>query len=201
MFLTNLLTKHRRYVKRANQSLSKIDSLLKTLQVRPSPPEALVQAYLIHIGDRSEANFKKILELKGTRKQEQASLLDLFKAHCGAPNYAKLPENGNILTSLQLTTTSQGSSGIAAATTAIGAPKFDASTFGSALMNVAREGVDRFGSPSLGASSAQEFGGPASADGGSAGGSNLNENLKNIGKFFRRDVGGRFGRTNTADGK
>jgi hypothetical protein len=122
-------------------------------------------------------------------------LLDLFKAHCGAPNYAKLPENGNILTNLHLNAPPQGPSGIAAATTVIGAPKFD---FGSALMNVAREGVDRFGSPSLGNSSTQEFGSPV--DGQSVGG-NLNENLKNIGKFFRRDVGGRFGRTNTSETK
>lgn len=158
-----------------------------------------MQAYLIHIGDRSETNFKKILELKGTRKQEQASLVDLFKAHCGAPNYAKLPDNVKWLTEIQLIASSQGPGGIAVAT-AIGAPKFDASTFGSALMNVAREGVDRFGSPSLGTSSSQEFGSPT-GDGQSAGGSNLNENLKNIGKFFRRDVGGRFGRTNTSEGK
>ncbi|KAE9986575.1 hypothetical protein EG328_002478 [Venturia inaequalis] len=188
------------YAKRATISLSKIDSLLKTLQVRPSPPEALVQAYLIHIADRSETNFKKILELKGTRKQEQASLLDLFRAHCGAPAYTKLPENGNILTNLQLNAAAQTSSGIG---TASAAPKFDASTFGSALMNVAREGVDRFGSPGLGggtSSSTPDSGnnGSVHADGGT---SQLNENLKNIGKFFRRDVGGRFGRTNTSEGR
>lgn len=166
----------------------------------------MVQAYLIHIADRSETNFKKILELKGTRKQEQASLLDLFRAHCGAPAYTKLPENGNILTNLQLNAVAQTSSSIGATTTT--APKFDASTFGSALMNVAREGVDRFGSPSLGG--AAGFGGTSNStleSGGNGGGyadggtSQLNENLKNIGKFFRRDVGGRFGRTNTGDGR
>lgn len=70
-------------------------------------------------------------------------------------------------------------------------------------MNVAREGVDRFGSPGLGggtSSSTPDSGnnGSVHADGGT---SQLNENLKNIGKFFRRDVGGRFGRTNTSEGK
>lgn len=69
-------------------------------------------------------------------------------------------------------------------------------------MNVAREGVDRFGSPGLGgtSSSTPDLGnnGSANADGGT---SQLNENLKNIGKFFRRDVGGRFGRTNTSEGR
>lgn len=149
---------------------------------------------MIHIADRSENNFKKILELKGIRKQDQASLLDLFRAHCGAPSYAKLLETGTILTNLQLNPAAQGPNSAIAATTA---PKFDASTFGSALMNVAREGVDRFGSPSLGSSSSPDPG-SANADGGT---SQLNENLKNIGKFFRRDVGGRFGRSNTSDGR
>jgi len=194
------------YVKRANQSMSKIDGLLKTLQVRPSPPEALVQAYLIHIADRSEVNFKKILELKGIRKQEQPTLVDLFNAHCGASSYATLPANSPLLTPLQITTVPAASSSIGslnAAATSMGTPKFDAATFGSALMNVAREGVDRFGSPSLGNNSA---GGRGSLDGGSPSsahpgegqgvGGNLNENLKNIGKFFRRDTVGfaRFGR-------
>lgn len=81
------------------------------------------------------------------------------------------------------------------------APKFDAATFGSALMNVAREGVDRFGSPGLGQSSghtrndSDTTNSPMSAD-GPMGGSNLNENLKNIGKFFRRDPAsfGRWGK-------
>jgi hypothetical protein len=184
-----------RYVKRANQSMSKIDGLLKTLQVRPSPPEALVQAYLIHIADRSDANFKKILDLKGIRKQEQSTLIDLFNAHCGATSYANLPANSTFLTPLQITSAPQTSSSLKDATS-MGTPKFDAATFGSALMNVAREGVDRFGSPALG-TSVSDTGSPASAyqnEGGQ--GSNLNENLKNIGKFFRRDTGafGRFGR-------
>ena len=69
------------FVKRVNQSMTRIDPLLKTLQVRPSPPEGLVQAYLIHIADRSDANFRKILELKGVRKQDQAHLLELFAIH------------------------------------------------------------------------------------------------------------------------
>ena len=68
------------FTKRVNASFLKIDALLKTLQVRASPPEALVQAYLIHIADRSEANFRRILELKGLRsKQEQNYLIELFQ--------------------------------------------------------------------------------------------------------------------------
>src|SRR5947207_1677528 len=69
------------YVKRVNQSMGRLDPLLKTLQVRPSPAEGLVQAYLIHIGDKSEINFKKILELKGVRKLDQPHLVELFQIH------------------------------------------------------------------------------------------------------------------------
>jgi hypothetical protein len=200
------------FVKRATQSTSKIDSLLKTLQVRPSPPEALVQAYLIHIADRSDTNFRKILELKGIRKQEQNLLVDLFNAHCMSANNASLPASSAFLTPLQLTAASHagGNSGSSArdtmSTPGLSGGRFDAATFGTALINVAREGVDRLGTPTLGSSSS---GAESASAGGMAGGgggtgsqsaeghaaTNLNENLKSFGKFFRREGGfGRFGR-------
>jgi hypothetical protein len=78
--------------------MSKIDPLLKTLQVRPSPPEALVQAYLIHIADKSDTNFRKILDLKGIRKAEQTQLLDLFSAFRASPNHENLVQNSPFLT-------------------------------------------------------------------------------------------------------
>lgn len=198
------------FTKRSQTSMSKIDHVLKTLQVRPSPPEALVQAYLIHIGDRSEPNFRKILELKGIRKQDHASLIDLFNAHCGSPNYANLPASSPLITPLNVSAGTQGGSAIAGLKEK--STTFDPTTFGSAIMNAAREGVDRFGSPSLGGSSStmggslQQHGRQESlsatmspvGDGGATAG--LNENLKNIGKFFRRDVGGfGFGRSNVGD--
>ncbi|OCK74184.1 vacuolar protein sorting-associated protein-like protein 53 [Lepidopterella palustris CBS 459.81] len=194
------------FVKRVNQCMAKVDPLLKTLQVRPSPPEALVQAYLIHIADRSDTNFRKILELKGIRKQEQASLVDLFAAFRAAPSNENLIQNSPLLTPLQITS-AHASTSIASLSnaTSMGTPslaggRFDPSTFGSAIMNAARDGVDRFGSPALGASSTTSPGGvfqPQQGEIHTGPAANLNENLKNIGKFFRRDVGsfGRFGRS------
>ena len=197
-----------RFVKRANTSMSKIDQVLKTLQVRPSPPEALVSAYLIHIGDRSETNFRKVLELKGIRKQDHSSLVDLFNAHCGSPNYANLPASSPLLTPLNVQAPAQGAGAIAGLKEK--STTFDPTTFGSAIMNAAREGVDRFGSPSLGVGASTMGGATHSrqesltmspvGDGVTAAG--LNENLRNIGRFFRRDAGARFGRgTPTVDGK
>jgi hypothetical protein len=182
------------FIKRVNQSMSKIDPLLKTLQVRPSPPEALVQAYLIHIADKSDTNFRKILDLKGLRKAEQTQLLDLFSAFRASPNHEGLVQNSPLLTPLQIgAPPGIGSLGNAVGGTPnLGGGRFDPAGLGNMLVNAARDGVDRFGSPAPGTQ--QQAG--AAADGGA----NLESNLKNIGKFFRRDVGGfrGFGRSEDA---
>lgn len=238
--LTNLLpgTPPPLFLKRVNAAFNKIEPLLKTLQVRPSPPEALVQAYLIHIADLSDVNFRKILDLKGIRtKSDQTHLVELFQMHKLSPRYKdSLVEKSPLLTSLNLGASSSATGGqlsapagalhnlsalgnsAAASLSTANLPaniKFDASGLGTAI-------IDRFSSPSLGAprdgtqsppaaTSTNPFGAPtpgltvtaamAGPDGGFSGaeaGAKLNENLKNIGKFFKRDLGsfsgiGRFG--------
>ena len=200
--------------------------------MQPSPPEALVQAYLIHIADRSNANFRKILDIKGIRsRQEQNHLVELFQIHKASDRHApNLTSNNPILSILQTSSagsssatssTSQGGLSLStAAAASIGASnlptRFDPSTLGSAIISAAKDGVDRFGTPlgdargnSISSASAAASGPPSSsstpapagqaqgsADGGGSSGP-LNDNLKNIGKFFRRDLGGfggRFGR-------
>ncbi|KAK8133309.1 Vps53-like protein [Apiospora kogelbergensis] len=99
------------YLKRVNAAMTRIDPLLKTLQVRPSPPEGLVQAYLIHIGDRSDTNFKKILELKGVRKQDHGHLLELFTIHRDGAGHDKLAQQSPLLTPL-LSANGLGSGGL-----------------------------------------------------------------------------------------
>ena len=200
------------YLKRVSQSMAKIDPLLKTVQVRPSPPEALVQAYLIHIGDKSDTNFRKVLELKGIRKQDQPSLVELFHAHRDSPRNEHLPQSSPLLTSLQIqgSAGSHGGAGLGSISisSAAGMPstsslpaRFDPSTFGSALMSAARDGVDRFGTPILGGGGSSNtpsgaMSPPQGNEGHAAAAAHLNDNLRNIGKFFKRDLGsfgGRFG--------
>ncbi|RAH70684.1 putative GARP complex subunit Vps53 [Aspergillus aculeatinus CBS 121060] len=228
------------FVKRVNSSFAKIEALLKTLQVHPSPPEALVQAYLVHIADQNNTNFRKILDMKGIRsRQEQNHLLELFQIHRASDRYASnLQQSNPMLTALQSTTAPTSTSvsqglGLGSAAASIGATnlptRFDASLLGSALISAAKDGVDRFGTPMSGSSATTiPGGGGAGATSGVGGGgsgailtsasstpnptgsapsnpgaessatANLNENLKNIGKFFRRDLGGfggRFGRS------
>lgn len=187
------------YIKRVNQTMNRIDPLLKTLQVRPSPPEGLVQAYLIHIADRSDTNFRKILDLKGVRKADQGHLVELFGIHREGNLSDKLVQQSPLLTPL-MATTGLGSSGLGAinASTALtsassampGLPsKFDATSLGEKLLSAARDL------------------GQGTGPGGIAGTekATMNENLKNFGKFFRRDIGGfgaRFGkRDESADGQ
>lgn len=214
------------FVKRVNSSFFKIETLLKTLQVRPSPPEALVQAYLIHIADRNNNNFRKILDLKGIRsRQEQNHLVELFQLHRASDRFASsLQQSNPMLTAIQAPAAAAPSSGSVSQGLGLsGTPsipsRFDASMLGSALISAAKDGVDRFGNPNLGSgitggvagaagpglgsgtsspapNSAQQISHVHSPSESSAAG-NLNENLKNIGKFFRRDLGGfggRFGR-------
>ncbi|KAI9679929.1 MAG: Vacuolar protein sorting-associated protein 53, partial [Caeruleum heppii] len=194
---SGLTASHR---KRIHQSMTKLDPLLKTLQVRPSPAEGLVQAYLVHIGDRSDANFKKVLELKGIRKPEQAQLLQLMHAHRASLEH--LLDSSPLLAPLNLQYSSVGSgmhtSTPMSAISASALPnRFDPATLGSALMTAARDGVDRLGTPTPGAGMAATPVGASSPSpmvDGHAPPANLNENLRNIGRFFKRDMGGFSGR-------
>lgn len=194
---------------RVQSSLSRLDPLLKTLQVRPSPPEGLVQAYLIHIGDKSDTNFKKILELKGIRKGEQPHLLELFQIHRESPKQNDLVASSPLLTPLVLDAKQSSNIGLGLSTPTIGsaAAPFagSAATFGEKLFSAARDGVERMGtgSPALGGPvRSDSMDRAAGAVGAAAEG--VGENLRGLGKFFRRDVSGgfsgRFGRS-TEDGK
>jgi hypothetical protein len=192
------------FIKRVNQSMARLDPLLKTLQVRPSPPEGLVQAYLIHIGDRSDTNFRKILELKGVRKQDQPALVELFGVHRDGKANEQLVQYSPLLTPLMpagnLASTGLGMGGAASALgAASGIPnlqtRFDPAGFGEKLFSAARDGVERMGTGAGGVMVGDRVGSPLSEDAKAA----VEGNLKSIGKFFRRDmsgfggIGGRFG--------
>lgn len=206
------------YTKRVTSAFTRIEPLLKTLQVRPSPAEALIQAYLIHIADLSEANFRKIIDIKGIRgKNEQAHLVELFQMHKLSDRYKNsLVERSPLLTPLNVsagTSTAAPTLGPVTAVQNLGAlgtsaasslstaslpgnMKFDASGLGNAIMDrFASPGLGGIGTPRDGARSPPVGEGAANqADFGADTGAKLNENLKNIGKFFRRDLGGFGGR-------
>ncbi|KJZ71539.1 hypothetical protein HIM_09077 [Hirsutella minnesotensis 3608] len=174
------------FVRRVEQSMNRMDPLLKTLQVRAAPPEGLVQAYLIHIADRSDTNFKKILDLKGIRKQDQAHLVELFGIHRESSSNDKLVQNSALLTPLMSGAGAGAGLGSMNATTAAlsaaSGARFDAGSLGEKLLSAARD---------IGNSTA-ERGAPSGLEKAT-----INENLRNFGKFFKKDFGGfgaRFGK-------
>lgn len=200
------------FVKRVNATMTRIDPLLKTLQVRPSPPEGLVQAYLIHVGDRSDTNFRKILDLKGIRKQDQGHLIELFTIHrdgSSGGGAGKLVAQSPLLTplmnapglggvgvgvnnlNLSIDRLAAGPGAALLSTAAQGAAsRFDAASLGEKLLNAARDGVERMGTPGVHeAGQAQGGGSNANGGGGAQNAASINENLKSFGKFFRRDIG------------
>lgn len=126
------------------------------------------------------------MDLKGIRKAEQTQLLDLFSAFKASPQHATLVDNSPFLTPIQLQAppstggigSNVGSVMGQMGTPSLAAGRFDPAGLGNMLVNAARDGVDRFGSPAPGQTHVED------------GKANLNDNLKNIGKFFRRDVGG-----------
>lgn len=185
------------FVRRVEQSMNRMDPLLKTLQVRSSPPEGLVQAYLIHIGDRSDTNFKKILDLKGIRKQDQSHLIELFNIHRDGTANEKLVQNSPLLTPLMNAASMSSSVGMggmgmgmnptAALSAASGSTSFNASLLGERILSAARD---------IGTSTGAAQSGMEKAT--------INENLRNFGKFFKRDIGGfgaRFGKRDGEDGQ
>lgn len=168
--------------------LARLDPLLKTLQVRAAPAEALVQAYLIHVADRSEPNFRKVLELKGVRRAEQAHLAELFAVHRDAPSQRELLADADPLVAGLVLGERGGPAGQGGGGGMGVYGGGSAAALGEKILGAAREGVERMGT--------------AGAVGGSPGAGRREESVEReeggrIGKFFRRDIGGfggRFGR-------
>ncbi|KPM38623.1 Thioredoxin reductase [Neonectria ditissima] len=172
------------FVRRVQQCMNRLDPLLKTLQVRPSPPEGLVQAYLIHIADRSDTNFKKMLELKGVRKLDQAHLIELFGIHRDSTSNDKLTASSPLLTPL-MTSSGMGGGGGGSGmmnpataglslTGSSGGPRFEAGSLGEKLLSAARD-ISQSSVAGAGPSGMEK--------------ATINENLRNFGKFFKRDIG------------
>ncbi|KAM5355457.1 hypothetical protein ACJ41O_002103 [Fusarium nematophilum] len=182
------------FVRRVQHCMNRLDPLLKTLQVRPSPPEGLVQAYLIHIADRSDTNFKKILDLKGVRKADHAHLIELFGIHRDSTPNDKLVASSPLLAPLMTSSgigSSVGTGGLGSMNPSMASavsPRFDAGSLGEKLLSAARDISQS--STGMGVATGQT--GLEKAT--------INENLRNFGKFFKRDIGALGARFGKRDG-
>ncbi|KAK0551814.1 Vacuolar protein sorting-associated protein 53 [Tilletia horrida] len=68
------------YLRYVNNTVTRIETLLRVIMIPESPPEDLVNGYIEKIKDRSFSNFQKILDLKGVRRMDQNGLMDKFLA-------------------------------------------------------------------------------------------------------------------------
>ncbi|KAN0091332.1 Vps53-like, N-terminal domain containing protein [Tylopilus felleus] len=66
------------YTRSLTKITMRLEALLKVIVTPVDPPEGFILNYTLVIGDASFSNFQKILDLKGTPKMEQNSLLDSF---------------------------------------------------------------------------------------------------------------------------
>ncbi|KDQ55816.1 hypothetical protein JAAARDRAFT_208588 [Jaapia argillacea MUCL 33604] len=66
------------YARSVTKSTTRLETLLKVIVTPVDPPEGFILNYTLLIGDASFSNFQKVLDLKGTPKQEQNHLLDSF---------------------------------------------------------------------------------------------------------------------------
>ncbi|CAE6431773.1 unnamed protein product [Rhizoctonia solani] len=64
------------YARNVTKNISRLETLLKVIITPVDPPDAFVLNYILLIGDSSFSNFQKVLDLKGTPKSEQNTLLD-----------------------------------------------------------------------------------------------------------------------------
>ncbi|CUA74508.1 Vacuolar protein sorting-associated protein 53 homolog [Gallus gallus] [Rhizoctonia solani] len=64
------------YARNVAKNISRLETLLKVIITPVDPPDAFVLNYILLIGDSSFSNFQKVLDLKGTPKAEQNTLLD-----------------------------------------------------------------------------------------------------------------------------
>ncbi|KIJ18544.1 hypothetical protein PAXINDRAFT_71265 [Paxillus involutus ATCC 200175] len=66
------------YTRSLTKITTRLEALLKVIVTPVDPSEGFILNYTLLIGDASFSNFQKILDLKGTPKTEQNSLLDSF---------------------------------------------------------------------------------------------------------------------------
>jgi hypothetical protein len=189
------------FQKRVTAAMVKPEPLLKTLQVRPSPPEALVQAYLIHIADLSDANFRKILEMKGIRARSTESnhLVELYQMHKLSPRYKdSLVEKSSLLTPLNITagTTGVGAAGVPTAALQNVAASLSTANLPANLQLGASgigNAINRFTSPHIGTPREERAMSPPMNGTDANPSAETSDRLRNIGRFFRRDMGGLSG--------
>ncbi|KAG0178040.1 Vacuolar protein sorting-associated protein 53 [Apophysomyces sp. BC1034] len=160
------------YIKRVNQGISKVETILKTIMTPTDPVEGYVESYLFLIADKHIGNFTRLLDLKGIKKADQSFLIEVFQRR--TMQNIDLKENSNLLPAEQ---TSQSS-----ATNLPNAITTSLSTIATSATNFNPNTLQQFGRSTLSPT--------LDTPGGSSRG-RLNENFRKLvmtGMAFRKDL-------------
>jgi hypothetical protein len=153
------------YTRHVTKSLARVETILKVILTQSEPAEGLIQNYFYLVGDRSAANFTKILELKGILKNTQTRFLEMFNSHLKA--HDDLVDESPILSGLQIRASSAKTGPVIHQN---GHHMLEPKVLAGSLLS--KEGFERF------------------AHGAEAPVTKINENFRNIGRLFRRDGAG-----------
>ncbi|ANB13876.1 Vps53p [Sugiyamaella lignohabitans] len=201
------------YTRHVTKSLSRVETILKVILTQVNPAEGLVQNYFYLVGDKSQQNFAKILELKGITRGGQTRFLEMFNAHLKA--HDNLVDESPILSSLQLNPlvgkgTVVGGSRVSSAShinigigglggaagimgsgsgiNLVGSNNSSNNNSGSSSGNPFQNGSHLF--DTKGPSILSKEGFERFTHGAEAPVNKLNENFRNFGRLFRRDGSG-----------
>ncbi|CAO3589273.1 unnamed protein product [Absidia cylindrospora] len=96
------------YGKLVNRGISKVEMILKTVMAPTEPMAGYVENYLFLVADKNVSNFTRLLDLKGLKKPDQTSLIDVFQRK--AADQIQLTNNPNLLPMMDASSTSSTSS-------------------------------------------------------------------------------------------
>ncbi|KAI8851914.1 Vps53-like protein [Chytridium lagenaria] len=71
------------YLKLLGKGVLRVEQLLKVILRSHDPPSAIVETYILLFPEGDATQFQKILDLKGLKRLEQTSIVDLYNARTG----------------------------------------------------------------------------------------------------------------------
>ncbi|XP_070571554.1 vacuolar protein sorting-associated protein 53 homolog [Ptychodera flava] len=95
------------YTKIVVKGMTKAEMILKVVMSPHDPPQAFVDNYIKLIADIDTASFQKVLEMKGLKRSEQSTMLEIFRQRAPAPPPPTPTSTEKTNTNTSTTTTSQ----------------------------------------------------------------------------------------------
>lgn len=171
------------YVRHLNPQFSKLETLLHLLLTPTLPVDNVVEKYMVLIGDKSVNNFKKFLVLKGILTTDRPKYVENFKLQITLPN--SLKDESPVLSDLVIQTAD------GTMTHPASQPEPEVIDFREAVSKSPEANLPDFLKTNTTKLQSIKFNNALKdfSFGGDNHVNKLNENFRNLGKFFRKDNG------------